>query len=121
MMVLGLELAVVLELERRGGPSQGSAEEAAAAASGPGSSVRSGNFWNSTSLASPSAAWLGGSKAKGDNQDFIIKILLGHGLSSFIHEASHESSFPQKGYRLVVFITAYPTTPCFYRAVPFAH
>jgi len=67
MMVLGLELAVVLELERRGGPSQGSTEEGAAAASPPGGhSGRGSSVRNSTSLASPSAAWLGGSKAKGE-------------------------------------------------------
>lgn len=63
MIVLGLELAVVLELERSGCPSEGS--QVPSSLEGPShpwsTSLKS---WNSTSLASPSAAWVGGSKPK---------------------------------------------------------
>lgn len=62
MIVLGLELAVVLELERRGCPSEGS--PGPSPLGGPSKPEPSLKSWNSTSLGSPSAAWVGGSKPK---------------------------------------------------------
>lgn len=81
MTVLGLELAVVLELERRACPSGSSGAPSPPSGSafswgrGPSPPLNSWKSWNSTSLASPSAAWVGGSRSTTSKDRYYLVLM----------------------------------------------